>query len=275
MAMLSDIRTVGFIGLGEQGEPIAHNLVEAGFDVLAFDVRDEALNSFVHAGGRRAASVAEVASEAPVVFICVVNDEQLRQVIEGEEGLLTNMLAGGIIVVNSTVSLAIIQDLAGRAADAGIEFIDAPLTGGGAGAVARRLVYFVGGNASAIDVVEPMLSVSAARILRVGESGNGIRAKLMHQLILSGNFLAASDGWHLGRSYGLSDEIIKDVIVSGSARSLAAEYFPDRELSENGRMMIAKDLGLCEMESARLGIGLESPSIFREILMRNAESNKG
>ena len=272
--MLNDIRTVGFIGLGEQGEPIAHNLVAAGFDVLAFDVRDEALSSFVRAGGRRAASVADAASEVPVIFICVVNDDQLRQVMEGEEGLLANMLAGGIIVGNSTVSLAIIQELAPRAADAGIELLDAPLTGGGAGAVARRLVYFVGGSASAIDVVEPLLNVSATRIIRVGESGNGIRAKLMHQLILSGNFVAASDGWRLGRSYGLSDDIIKDVIVSGSARSIAAEYYPDRELSDNGRMMIAKDLGLCMSESERLGINLESASIFQEMLMKTSSSSK-
>ena len=179
---------------------------------------------------------------------------QLKQVMLGKSGLVANMPEGGIIIINSTVSLQLIEELHTLSNQSGIDLVDAPLTGGPEGAAEKRLVYFAGGNPAAVDAVIPLLQVSAAKIIQVGESGNGIRAKLTHQLILGGNLMAASDGWLLGRRLGLSDKIIKSVVTHGAAKSRVAEQFGERELSAHGRSMINKDLQLCAALAEALGI---------------------
>jgi 3-hydroxyisobutyrate dehydrogenase-like beta-hydroxyacid dehydrogenase len=257
---------VGFVGLGEQGEPLARNLLYAGFDTVAFDRRPEACAAFAGAGGRAAGSPAEVAAEAAVVLVCVLEDAQLLDVIEGERGLLAEMRPGGVIVVNSTVSPEAIRRIGVAAGEKGVEVVDAPLTGGPSGAVNRTVVYFVGGRDGAVAKCRHLLEVSAARVIRAGGPGAGARAKLVHQLILCGNLLAAREGWVLGLRAGLDEQVILDVICSGAAQSRIAERLPGLTWAPHVTHLFRKDLGLCLELGAQLGVALPNTTSSEQMI---------
>jgi 2-hydroxy-3-oxopropionate reductase len=256
---------VGFVGLGEQGEPLARNLLSEGFETLAYDRRPEARAAFADAGGRAAASPAEVAAEAHVVLVCVVDDEQVLDVVGGERGLLAAMRPGGVIVINSTISPDAIGRIGEAASAAGVEVVDAPLTGGPGAAVNRSVVYFVGGNDAAVARCGRLLEVSG-RIIRAGGPGAGARAKLVHQLILCGNLLAAREGWALGRQAGLDERVILDVIRSGAAQSRIAERLPELSWPPHVTRLFRKDLGLCLDLGGRLGVALPSTEFSEQMI---------
>jgi 2-hydroxy-3-oxopropionate reductase len=256
---------VGFIGLGEQGEPLARNLLSAGFDTLAFDRRPQAGAAFADAGGRTADSPAEVAAEAGVVLVCVVNDEQVLDVVEGGRGLLAAMRPGAVMVINSTISPEAISRITETARPAGVEVVDAPLTGGPRAAVNRTVVYFVGGNEAAIARCRHLLEVSG-RIFRAGGPGAGARAKLVHQLILCGNLLAAQEGWALGLKAGLDEQVILEVIRSGAAQSRIAERLPELSWAPHVTRLFRKDLGLCLELGGQLSVALPSTRFSEQMI---------
>jgi 2-hydroxy-3-oxopropionate reductase len=263
---------VGFIGLGEQGDPLARNLLSAGYDTLAFDRRPEARTAFAHAGGRIANSPAEVAAEASVVFICVVNDEQVLDVVEGQRGVLAAMRAGGVIVINSTISPEAISRITQAAEQAGVEVVDAPLTGGPRAAVNKSVVYFVGGSEGAVARCGLLLEVSG-RVIRAGGPGAGARAKLVHQLILCGNLLAAREGWALGLAAGLDERVILDVIRSGAAQSRIAERLPEISWAPHVSRLFRKDLGLCLELGGELGVALPSTRFSEQMIESIGETD--
>lgn len=237
---------LGFIGLGEQGAPLALNLQAAGYAPVVFDARRQALLPFSEAGASIAGSVDEVGHRAKVVLVCVNDGAQLADVLGGAGGgLLGSMPAGGVIVIHSTVSAALVEQNAGIAARLGIAIVDAPLTGGAEGARNKSVVYFVGGDADALERCRPILEVSARKIIRAGPVGAGLRAKLVHQLVLCGNLMAARDGWLLGRSAGLDDGIIIDVLQSGAAQSRVGERLPRSAWSDHVLELFQKDISLC------------------------------
>lgn len=256
----------GFIGLGEQGAPLARNLQSAGYATVVFDSRADAVEVLVANGAQGAGSAAEVSARADIVFVCVANDEQIRNVIEGDQGVVAGMAPGGLIVVNSTVSPAMIARIVDSAGAGGLDVVDAPLSGGPAGAANRTVVYFVGGSEKAINRCWPLLEVSARKIIRAGGSGAGARAKLVHQLILCGNILAARDGWELGRRAGLDQQVILEVIKGGAAQSLIAERLPGISWSRHAAELFQKDLGLCLELSAQMDLVLPSARFLEQII---------
>ncbi len=253
---------VGFIGLGEQGAPLARNLQAAGYATVVFDSRVEALDALP--GAHNARSAAEVAAGSDLVFICVANDEQLWNVIRGELGVLAGMSSGGLIVVNSTVSPALIARIADLSAAKDIDVVDAPLTGGPGGAADKTVVYFVGGSERAVARCRPFLEVSARKIIWAGDLGAGARAKLVHQLILCGNLMAARDGWDLGLRAGLDEQVLLDVIQSGAAQSRIGERLPSLSWSAHAVALFRKDLGLCLELGRQLHLELPSGNFLEE-----------
>lgn len=264
---------VGFVGLGEQGAPLARNLRAVGYRLQLFDVRQETVSGLVADGGVAARSPAAAAAGAAAVLVCVGNDEQLAAAILGPDGVLAGMASGGLLIINSTVSPTIIADLGRRCAAAGIDLVDAPLTGGPAGAHERSLVYFVGGEAAAVERARPFLEVSARKLILAGGPGDGIRAKLVHQLILCGNLLAARDGWRLGEASGLSRDIIGAVIRDGAAQSRVAERYPSLSWGGHVAGLFAKDLGLCLDAGAALGLDLKAAGFAHDNIGSIAEDD--
>ncbi len=150
------VRRVGFIGLGNIGEPMAVNLCGGDFEVTVHDLRDEAVQKLVEHGAKAAASSREVGERAEVIGVCVVDDAATEAVVAGEDGILAGAAQGTVVAIHGTVHPAMIRDLARRAAERGVAVIDAQITGGPQGAAARELRYMVGGDAELLARCRPV-----------------------------------------------------------------------------------------------------------------------
>jgi len=202
--------SVGFIGLGNIGKPIARQLLKLGEPVLVYDVAQPPVDELVRLGAQ-AARPAAMARACRVVGLCVRNDGDVDSLLLGVDGLLQNMAAGGIIAVHSTVTQASILRWSREAAARQIHLIDAPITGGAAGAEAATLVYMVGGAAEVVERCRPIFATSGQRIIHAGPVGAGIALKLCNNLMTYAAFAAMHEADALARSGGLDPALLLEV----------------------------------------------------------------
>lgn len=201
---------VGFIGLGQQGKPIAAHLAPAGFETWVHDVDPERIRELVEAGARSAASASEVGANADVVGICVPEDEHVVDVVLGADGLLAGMRKGGVILVHSTVLPATVERLARDAHEKGVAIMDACVTGGAIRAAARQLTYLIGGDADTLERVRPYLeATTTVAPIHAGELGTGAKLKLCINLITYIQWAAAYESMALARAIGLPQEVLE------------------------------------------------------------------
>ena len=194
--------TVGCIGVGNMGGPMARHVIEAGHDVRVFDVREEAMEPLVDLGATPTASPAEAAAGADAVAIVVLDDRQFVGVLTGDDGVVASMPAGGIVLAHSTLALATVHDMAATCADAGLGYVDAGISGGVEGAEAGTLMIIAGGEEAHIDQGRPVLDAYSTRVVHCGPVGAGICAKLgrnltgyvMMKAVAEGMALAARGG---------------------------------------------------------------------------------
>lgn len=258
---------IGFIGLGELGGALARNLAESGVDLLVYDADSETVGELVRAGARAAGSIGSVGSGADLVFVCVAEDHQLVEVVQG---LLQQMEPGGLIVVHGTYSPDLIEALARKTERAGLEFVDAPLTAGRGRVEDRNAVFFVGGSAAGIEKCRKLLELSARHLILAGPPGAGAKLKLVHQLILCGNAMAAHEGWSLGRAFGVEEAVLREMIRGGAAQSRMAEQWPRAKpaLSEHTTNLWVKDLRLCLSAAGQLGLHLPATEQVERLIAR-------
>jgi L-threonate 2-dehydrogenase len=210
--------TVSFIGLGSMGLPMACNLVRAGFSVRGFDVRTQAVDSLVAAGGKGAATAAEAAADAEVLVLMVVNAEQAATVLF-EAGTLAAVKPAASVVLMSTCPPDAVVDIAGRVAAAGRHFIDAPVSGGVVGATAASLTIMAGAPSADLDRVMPVLKALGSKVFHVGEAvGQGSAAKAINQLLCGVHLAVAGEALSLAKKVGMDAKVMLE-IVSGSAAS--------------------------------------------------------
>ena len=233
---------LAFIGLGIQGLPLAANLAAAGHSVAGFDPDPQALAQFVERGGTAAASVAEAAQGAAVVFVCVATDKQILDVVLGDGGIASGAAPGTIVVSHCTVSADTAAALARGIAAAGLRFADVPVSGGAKGAAERTMSYMVGCDDDVFAVCEPLFRVSGQAILRTGPAGTATIGKLAHQVTIIGNILAMAEGMRLGIAAGMAPEIVKTVITGGLARSWIAETWGEVKMAPHALPIYRKDL---------------------------------
>ena len=200
----------GFIGLGNQGKPIAANLVSAGFEATVYDLAPGPLAELVAAGAKAAASPREVAERADVIGICVPADEHVRAVVLGEHGVLAGASRGAVIAIHSTILPETALALERVATPLGVAVLDACVTGGAARAKQKQLTYLVGGDAAALEQARPYLEVSAVKIIHAGALGNGARLKLCLNLITYIQWAAAYESFALARATGLPQELLEE-----------------------------------------------------------------
>lgn len=201
---------VGFIGLGNQGKPIAAHLAPAGFETIIYDLIPEPIAELVEGGARAAATPREVGEHADVVGICVPEDKHVIAVTLGDEGLLSGMCSGSVILVHSTVLPDTIEQLASAAAARGIEVMDACLTGGAMRAQARQLTYLIGGSPAALEKVKPYLEATTEiPPIYAGELGSGAKLKLCINLITYIQWAAAHESMVLARAIGLPQDVLE------------------------------------------------------------------
>lgn len=201
---------VGFIGLGNQGRPIAAHLAPAGFETTVYDLDPVRAAELTGTGATVASHPREVGERADVVGICVPEDEHVLAVVSGDEGLLAGMRAGGVVLVHSTVRPATVERLAEAAGARGIDVVDACVTGGAARAQARQITWLVGGADDVVDKVRPYLdATSTIAPIHAGPLGSGAKLKLCINLITYIQWAAAFESMALARAIGLSQEVLE------------------------------------------------------------------
>jgi 3-hydroxyisobutyrate dehydrogenase-like beta-hydroxyacid dehydrogenase len=257
---------VGFIGLGVQGKPLAINLANAGYDLAVFDLAEAPLKELAAAGATVAANLHELAVRSDVVAVCVLNDAQVRAVVLGPGGLLPGLRRGGVIAVHSTVSPALVTELAAAAAEHGVELVDAPVSGGEAAAKARTMSYMVGGSDAAFETCRPLFETSGPKITRTGPVGSAARAKLVHQIIVCGNMLAAYEGMRVGVEAGLSREVLEKVVREGAAQSRIADHWFELSLRSFAIPTFYKDLQLCLGFAHELGVSVPGAALAQQLI---------
>ncbi len=252
-------RRVAFLGLGVMGHPMAGHLARAGHQVTVYNRSAAKAQAWVaEYGGKAASTPREAAQGAEIVLACVGNDDDLRSVVLGAGGAFAGMATGAVFVDHTTASASIARELYGTARTLGLQCIDAPVSGGQAGAVNGALTVMCGGDAAPFEAVQPVLMAMAKAVTRVGEAGAGQLAKMVNQICIAGLVQALSEGIAFGQKAGLDMGLVLDVIGKGAAQSW--------QMDNRGSTMVdakfdfgfavdwmRKDLGLVLEEARRNG----------------------
>ena len=262
-------RKVAFLGLGVMGYPMAGHLALAGHDVTVYnrtaaksaDWQKEIAAAGAQGALAHAATPREAAAGADIVFCCVGNDDDLRSVVLGADGAFAGMKKGSVFVDHTTASADVARELSKAAKDAGLQFIDAPVSGGQAGAQNGALTVMCGGDAKTFADVQPVIDAFARAVTLLGESGAGQLAKMVNQICIAGLVQGLSEAIAFGQRAGLDMEAVLGVISKGAAQSW--------QMENRGKTMIAgkfdygfavdwmrKDLGLVLDEAKRNGARL-------------------
>jgi 3-hydroxyisobutyrate dehydrogenase-like beta-hydroxyacid dehydrogenase len=252
-------RRVAFLGLGVMGHPMAGHLARAGHQVTVYNRSAAKAQAWVaEYGGQSAATPREAAAGAEFVFCCVGNDDDLRSVVLGADGAFAGMAPGAVFVDHTTASAEVARALHGAARSLGLQFVDAPVSGGQAGAVNGLLTVMCGGDAAPFDAMQPVAMAFSRAVTLVGAPGAGQLAKMVNQICIAGLVQALSEGIAFGQKAGLDMKQVLDVIGKGAAQSW--------QMDNRGKTMVdgqfnfgfavdwmRKDLGLVMDEARRNG----------------------
>jgi 2-hydroxy-3-oxopropionate reductase len=222
------IRRVGFIGLGIMGKPMAMNIANAGFDLMAYDVREEPLRELSRLGAKIARSAREAAEHGELVEIAVLDDAQLESVCFGEAGVLTGAKPGTMIAVHSTVLPKTLRALTESAAGRNLTIVDAPISGGESGAYEKKLCYMVGSSKDAHDKCREVFASSGAEILHLGDVGAGTAAKIINQILVCINMMAMFEGISVAEKAGLDLKLLQQAIHHSAGQSYMADHWFER-----------------------------------------------
>jgi 3-hydroxyisobutyrate dehydrogenase-like beta-hydroxyacid dehydrogenase len=211
---------VAFLGLGVMGLPMAGHLARAGHRVTVYNRTASKAQAWVaEFGGRAAATPREAAAGASMVFSCVGNDDDLRSITLGDDGAFAGMARDAVFVDHTTASAAVARELHAAARERGLHFIDAPVSGGQAGAVNGALTVMCGGDPAPFDRMQPVAMAMAKAVTRVGESGAGQLAKMVNQVCVAGVVQGLAEGIAFGQRAGLDMKLVLEVIGKGAAQS--------------------------------------------------------
>ncbi|MCX2861439.1 NAD(P)-dependent oxidoreductase [Paucibacter sp. PLA-PC-4] len=255
-------RNVAFLGLGVMGYPMAGHLARAGHAVTVYNRTVAKATAWaLEYGGSVAATPVAAAAGADIVFACVGNDDDLRAVVLGADGAFAGMRAGAIFVDHTTASAEVARELYAAALAAGLQFVDAPVSGGQAGAVNGALTVMCGGDAAPFASIQPVALAFAKAVTLVGASGAGQLAKMVNQICIAGLVQGLSEAIAFGQKAGLDMKQVLDVIGKGAAQSW--------QMDNRGKTMVddkfdfgfavdwmRKDLGLVLDEARRNGAKL-------------------
>jgi 3-hydroxyisobutyrate dehydrogenase len=215
---------VAFIGLGVMGYHMAGHLKSGGHDVTVYNRTADKAEAWVKQhGGASAATPREAAADCDIVFCCVGNDNDLRGVVLGDDGILAGMKAGATLVDNTTASADVARELYAEAKSRGLKFIDAPVSGGEAGAQNGALTVMCGGDQDVFDAAQPVIDCFARAVTLMGPAGSGQLTKMVNQICIAGLLQGLSEGMNFGSRAGLDMGKVLDVISKGAAQSWQME----------------------------------------------------
>lgn len=262
--------TVGFIGMGLMGRPMAANLLKAGFPVVVWNRTASHAQGVVKQGARLAASAREAAAAADFLITIVSDPHALEEVLWGTQGALEGLRKGSTYLDSSTVAPSLARRIGAECKDRGVKFLDAPVTGGTWGAEKGELIFMVGGDAEVLKDAEPVLSAMGKRWFYLGPNGAGQTIKLAMNMILALQVDALAEALALVQGAGLPGEKLVEVMQSSMARAavldvkapmlLKGEYAPSFPLR-----LMHKDLGLALDLANQIGVALPATAAAREI----------
>jgi 3-hydroxyisobutyrate dehydrogenase len=219
--------TIGFIGLGNMGAPMAANLLKAGHQVTGFDLVSGAVEALVAKGGRAAKSAAEAAAAGDTVITMLPAGPQVRAVYLDDGGVLASARREALLIDCSTIDVASARAVAAAAKRAGFDMLDAPVSGGTAGAEAASLTFMVGGEAAIFGRAQPLLSAMGRTIVHAGPAGNGQAAKICNNMILGVSMIAVCEAFALAERLGLEAQTLFDISSKSSGQCWAlTSYCP-------------------------------------------------
>jgi 3-hydroxyisobutyrate dehydrogenase len=279
--MTNESKKLAFLGLGVMGYPMAGHLARAGHEVTVYNRSPAKADAWRNEyRGRTARTPAEAARNAEIVLMCVGNDDDVRTVANGAEGALAGMAAGTILVDHTTASAEVAREVHAAAAARGVGFLDAPVSGGQAGAQNGKLTIMVGGDAPTFARAEGVLAHYARAVTLMGDSGAGQLTKMVNQICIAGLLQGLSEGIDFAMRAGLDAERVLDVISKGAAQSW--------QMENRGRTMAAdqfdfgfavdwmrKDLGICLAEARANGATLPVTALVDQFYGRIQQQGGG
>jgi 2-hydroxy-3-oxopropionate reductase len=262
---------VGFIGLGIMGRPMALNVLRAGWDLAVHARRPESMEPLAAAGAATCASPAEVARHADILFTMVADTADVEQVILGPEGVIEGASPGAVLVDMSTISPAVTRTIAARLRERGLAMLDAPVSGGEAGAIAGTLSIMVGGAAEVFDRVRPLFAAMGRNIVHVGGSGAGQVCKSCNQIVVGATIVGVAEAILLARASGVDPARVREALLGGFAASRILEVHGQRMIDGNfapgfKARLHQKDMRIVGESALELGLALPSAATIAQYL---------
>jgi 3-hydroxyisobutyrate dehydrogenase len=278
---------IAFIGLGHMGGPMAANLLKAGHELHVFDLAASAVEQAVAQGAVAAANAIDAVTDAEVVISMLPASRHVEGLYLGDGGLLSHIPPGALLIDCSTIAPASAQKVAKVAAERGLAMLDAPVSGGTAGAAAGTLTFIVGGDAQTLERAKPILSAMGKNIFHVGGSGAGQVAKLCNNMALGVIMAVTGEALALGVSHGLDAKVLSQMMAVSTGRSWATEVCnPWPGVLENapasrgytggfGNDLMLKDLGLAAEAAMSVGASIPLGELARNLYAMNSRAGHG
>jgi 2-hydroxy-3-oxopropionate reductase len=243
-------KKIGFIGLGIMGKPMAMNLLKAGFDLTVYDIRPEPVKEVIAAGAKEGSSSRDVAEKNEVVITMLPNSPDVKLAVLGENGVLEGAKPGTILIDMSSIAPLVSKEVAAKAAEKGVEMLDAPVSGGEPKAIEGTLSIMVGGKKEVFEQVEDILKVMGASAVLVGDIGSGNMAKLANQIIVALNIAAMSEAMVLATKAGVDPEKVYKAIRGGLAGSTVLDAKVPLALKGNFKPGFRIELHIKDLQNA-------------------------
>jgi len=271
---------IGFIGLGIMGQPMSKNLLKAGHQLVVYDLRPEPVEEVVAAGAARGASSRDVAARADIIITMLPDSPEVEQAVLGPEGVLEGARPGAVVVDMSSISPLVAQKVGAACAGRGVEFLDAPVSGGEPGAINATLAIMVGGQQETFEKVLPVLKAMGATVTLTGPVGAGNVTKLANQIIVALNIAAMGEALVLATKAGVNPEVVFNAIKGGLAGSTVlnakAPMVIGRNFKPGFRIRLHhKDLRNALAAAAALNVPLPLTSLVQQEIIGLLNDGKG
>ncbi len=279
--------TIGFIGLGNMGGPMAKNLLNAGHQVQVFDLVEASMASVVAEGGTDNKSAADAVRGADLVISMLPASKHVEALYLGDAGLITQLDADTLIIDCSTIAPESARKVAAAAAEAGFDMIDAPVSGGVGGAVGGTLTFMVGGSSKALDIARPLLEIMGKNIFHAGDAGAGQVAKVCNNMLLAVLMTGTAEALQLGVNNGLDPAVLSEIMQKSSGGNWALEVYnpfpgvmPSAPASNDyaGGFLVdlmIKDLGLAMASALETGSSTPMGALARNLYVTHGAKGNG
>ncbi|MAI52991.1 MAG: 3-hydroxyisobutyrate dehydrogenase [Gammaproteobacteria bacterium TMED95] len=279
--------TIGFIGLGNMGGPMAKNLLNAGHQVKVFDLVEASMASVVAEGGTANKSAADAVRGADLVISMLPASKHVEALYLGDAGLITQLDADTLIIDCSTIAPESARKVAAAAAEAGFDMIDAPVSGGVGGAVGGTLTFMVGGSSKALDIARPLLEIMGKNIFHAGDAGAGQVAKVCNNMLLAVLMTGTAEALQLGVNNGLDPAVLSEIMQKSSGGNWALEVYnpfpgvmPSAPASNDyaGGFLVdlmIKDLGLAMASALETGSSTPMGALARNLYVTHGAKGNG